>query len=212
MGLAFGWNAYLHGITVDWQLAKQSTAFVYLGADKTFQQGQQDALHAGLLVGGYWSLESSLAPAEQVDLFLSRLGEVKRSHLPPAVWVYREEQLLAAKTFVEVLEAKTKRRTLIGGTPASLRRAGLIFGRTNPLWISHKPLFGGPSLPTGWDRFAVWQTEPSGQVKGVRGAVGLNGADGSFISRGKEKLAVGLGALALVGAAVYYYSKEVEGT
>ena len=44
-----------------------------------------------------------------------------------------------------------------------------------------------------------------GQVKGVSGPVGLNLADPSFISQGKEtKLALGLGALLLVGAALYY--------
>lgn len=210
--LAFGWNAYPAGLTIDWALAKQSTAFVYLGADVRFQEAQADANTAGLLVGGYWSLTSDIDPAGQADLFLSRIGKVGAGDLPPAVWVYRAEQLQSLKAFVEALETKTKRRTLIGGTPQSLVKAGLLFGRTNPLWISHKPVFGGPTIPTGWQKYSLWQPETKGQVKGVSGPVGFNLADPSFISQGKgTKLALGLGALLLVGAGLYYLADK-DGT
>jgi len=212
MGLAFGWNAYAAGLTIDWQLAKQAAAFVYLGAAVRFQDAQADANTAGLLVGGYWSLTSDIDPAGQADLFLSRIGKVDRGDLPPAVWVYRAEQLQTAKAFVEALEKKTGRRTLIGGTPQSLKQAGALFGRTNPLWLSYTPSRFADPKPVGWERISVNQTNPNGQVKGVSGPVGLNLADPSFISQGKEtKLALGLGALLLVGAALYY-AAEKEGT
>lgn len=207
MALAFGWNASAEGFTIDWQLASQGAAFVYLGADKAYQTAAKDARAAGLLVGAYWPLSSDIDPAGQVDMFLTRIGGVQAKDLPPAVWLYRAEQLQTAKAFVERLEQRTKRRAMIGGTPKSLQKAGLLFGRTNPLWISHKPIFGGPTIPTGWERFALWQPEPAGQVKGVSGKVGLNVADRSFLMEKGLKLALGLGAVALA-LGFYFYAKD----
>ena len=208
MALLFGWNAYPDGLTVDWSLASQATAFVYLGADRAYEAASQDAAAAGLLVGPYWSLTSSLDPEGQVEVFLSRTGNPKRG-LPPAVFMGRAEQLPALKLFVEALEQRTGRRALIGGTPDSLKSAGQLFGRTNPLWISHKPLFGGPSIPVGWSNFAVWQSETSAQVKGVRGTVGLNVADASFLGKQTKALALGLGAL-LLAAVAYHFIEETK--
>jgi|CXWL01.1.fsa_nt_gi hypothetical protein len=210
MGLAFVWNVYAAGKEINWQLASQSTAAVYLGADGAFLQAKTDAQQMGKLrAGGYWSLNSSIDPKEQAKLFLARIGEVRAGDMPPAVWVYDVRQTQAAKAFVEALEPVTKRRTLIGGTPESLARVGLILGRTNPLWISHKPIWGGPKLPAGWERFALWQSNPNGHHKGIDGEVGINGANTWFLDEGKEKkLLLGLGALAVGAGALYLYTKD----
>jgi GH25 family lysozyme M1 (1,4-beta-N-acetylmuramidase) len=144
-------------------------------------------------------------------LFLSRIGKVQKSDLPPAVWVYRAAQLPSLKVFAEKLEKATGRRTLIGGTPESLKDAGAIFGRTNPLWLSFKARRWVNPVPAGWDRYSIAQSEPSGQVKGVSGKVGINHADPSFISQDKgAQLALGFGLLALVGAGLYFYGKGDE--
>lgn len=211
MSLAFGWNAYLQGMTIDWKLAAQSTAFVYLGADAAFLQAQADAQAAKLLVGGYWSLSSDIDPAGQVELFLSRIGKVKPSDLPPAVWVYRAAQLPTLKVFVEKLEKATGRRTLIGGTPQSLKDAGALFGRTNPLWLSFTPSRWSNPTPQGWERISISQPTAAGEVKGVSGKVGLNYADPSFLDINKgAKLALGFGALFLIGAGLYFYAQGNE--
>jgi len=204
VALAFGWNAFVEGAHIDWQLVSHSTTFVYLGADSVYLSAEADARRVKLWVGPYWSLTSADDPEGQAKAFLDRCNGFTTSSLPPAVFLSKAEHLPALKRMVEALEKAQKKRVLIGGTPKSLKRAGLIFGRSNPLWISHKPVFGGPTIPVGWESFAVWQTETSGQVKGVDSKVGYNGAQDSFLDPGKTKrIAVGLGALAVVGVGLY---------
>jgi len=210
VALAFGWNQSLSGVAVDWALAAQNAVFVYLGADDAYEEHELRAIEAGLLVGPYWTLDSDLDPQRQADLFLGRFGgTVEKDQLPPAVFVKRGK-LATLKTFVEVVEKATKRRTLIGGTPQSLSsiKAGLVFGRTNPLWISHKPAWGGPRLPDGWERFAVWQTPPPRPLKGVGIDVGYNVAADSFIRTGNAGIvAFGLLGAVVLGSALYYAGK-----
>lgn len=210
MALAFGWNQSLSGASVDWTLAAQNVVFVYLGADDAYKGAEEDAIKAGLLVGPYWTLESDLDPKGQAEVFLSRVGgAVLPDQLPPAVFV-KKGALATLKTFVEVVEQTTRRRTLIGGTPGSLGKieAGLVFGRTNPLWISHKPAWGGPSLPKGWEAFAVWQTPPPRPLKGVSKDVGYNVAADNFIRTGNANVvAFGLLSAVVIGSALYYAGK-----
>lgn len=210
MSLAFGWNQSLEGVSVDWALAAQNTVFVYLGADSSYINQAPEAAAAGLLVGPYWTLESDLDPNRQAELFLSRMGgTVPKDQLPPAVFVKRA-QLSTLKAFVELVEQVTKRRVLIGGTPSSLGsiKAGLVFGRTNPLWISHKPAFGGPSIPEGWEAFAVWQTPPPRPLKGVGRDVGYNVAADNFIRTGRpEVVAFGILGAVVLGSVLYYAGK-----
>lgn len=210
MALAFGWNAALEGKTIDWALAKQGASFAYLEADSAYQQAAQDA-KGNLRVGPYYTLATDVDGAEQATLFLSRMGGPPKAYqLPPAVFV-KSAKLKTVKLFVERLEATTKRRTLIGGTPQSLKGMGPTFGRSNPLWISHKPVFGGPSLPDGWQDFALWQTPPPRPYKGVSGEVGFNVANTSWLDDKRvEKAALGLGALLLGGAVLYYWAKPTK--
>lgn len=206
MTLAFGWNQSLSGVEVDWALASQNAKFVYLGADEAYTTQAPEAAKK-LLVGPYWTLESDVAPREQAGLFLSRAGgSIPKDQLPPAVFVKRAK-LATLKSFVEAVEQATRRRVLVGGTPDSLGaiEAGLVFGRTNPLWISHKPAFGGPRLPKGWADFAVWQTPPPRPIKGVSRDVGYNVAAENFIRSGlKTGEKIALGGLVVVGAMLYY--------
>lgn len=208
MALLFGWNAFLQGASVDWALARQGVDFVYLGADSACIEAQRHAREVKLKVGLYWSLTTE-DPTEQAKRFLTTGERFTGSSLPPAVYCYKDEQLDSLKAFVEALEKETKRPTLIGGTPKSLRRAGLLFGRSNPLWIDHRPLAGGPTLPVGWKEFAVWHTINS-KVKGVSGEVGYNGGQPKFVSPGIGGGTIFAGAVgvALLAGAVYYYSKE----
>lgn len=211
MPLSFGWNQSLLGVEVDWALAAQGATFAYLGADSAYLDAEEDAIKAGLLVGPYWTLESDLDPKGQAALFLSRIGKATRpEQLPPAVFVKRAS-LQTLKTIVELVEQNSPRRVLIGGTPESLGRieAGLVFGRTNRLWISHKPIIGGPSVPKGWPEFSLWQTPPPRPLKGVSVDVGYNVAADNFIRVGRGAgLVLGtLGVLA-VGAAIYYAGKK----
>jgi len=213
MKLAFGWNQSLEGASVDWALASQNTDFVYLGADSSYVVQAPEAAKAGLLVGPYWTLESDLDPVRQADLFLGRFGgAVPRDQLPPAVFVKRAK-LATLKTFVEKVEQATQRRALIGGTPSSLGaiEAGLLFGRTNPLWISHKPSFGGPTLPKGWEAFAVWQKPPPRPLKGVSVEVGYNVASGDFIKLRSSVVVFGALGAVLLGAALYYAGTTKKG-
>lgn len=211
MSLAFGWNQSLSGASVDWALAAQNTVFVYLGADDSYKTQEELAIKAGLLVGPYWTLESDIDPIRQADLFVTRFGgKVLDDQLPPAVFV-KKASLSTLKRFVEFVEQQTRRRVLIGGTPESLGRidAGLVFGRTNLLWISHKPAWGGPSLPKGWESFAVWQTPPPRALKGVDRPVGYNVAADSFIRVGVPSGVVfGLLGAVAVGAALYYAGRR----
>lgn len=184
---------------------------MYLGADSACLSAQADARKVGLAAGLYWSLAAA-DPEGQARLFVQRGEKFSNSTLPPAVYCYQDKHLDALKVFVEAVERETKKTMLIGGTPASLRRAGLVFGRSNPLWISHRPLAGGPTLPVGWSKFAVWQTI-LGQVKGVDIEVGCNGAQTNFIKPGPGGgaiLAGGLG-VALLAGAVYYVATKKEG-
>lgn len=209
MALLFGWNAFLEGASVDWALASQGVDFVYLGADSQGEAAQQDASAAKLKVGLYWRLEPS-DPEGQVKRFLSIGKRFTHSTLPPAVFSSEDKLLDILKRFVELLEKETQKPTLIGGTPKSLRRAGLLFGRSNPLWISHRPLAGGPTLPVGWSKFALWQTLTEGKVKGVDISVGYNGGQRDFVRPGigGGVLVGGAVGVALLAGAVYYYTKE----
>lgn len=208
--LLFGWNAYLEGASVDWTLASQGVSFVYLGADSACLEAQAHAKEAKIKVGLYWSLGAK-DPKGQASLFVQRGARFAGSTLPPAVYCYEDKDLDVLKVFVETVEQETKQTMLIGGTPASLRRAGLLFGRSNPLWISHRP-FGGtaPTLPVGWSSFALWQTITS-KVKGVDIPVGFNGAQPKFLRPGIGRgtlLAGGLGVALLAGAVYYVATKE----
>lgn len=210
MALLFGWNAYLEGASVDWTLASQGAEFVYLGADSACLDAQAHAKEAGLKVGLYWSLDPK-DPEGQAKLFFQRGEQFKKSTLPPAVYCRAEQHTGALKLFVETLEKETKKRTLIGGTPQSLRQAGLIFGRSNPLWISHRPLYGGPTLPVGWSKFAIWQTIIR-KVKGVSVDVGFNGGQPGFVKPGIDAGFWARGALGLgiMGYILYDIYREDE--
>ena len=176
-----------HSGEIDWQsveAAGYQLAYIKAtegvdAADPRFDQNWRAAGQAGLLRGAYHFYVTEDDPTEQADFFLEALGTIAGDELVPAVDVEvigRGTQPGLAdrlRTFLDRVEQATGVKPLIYTSP-NFWDAHLddSFGEY-PLWVAEYGV-DSPRLPSGWDRWHLWQWKKNQQVNGIEKDVDLN--------------------------------------
>ncbi|MBI3712163.1 MAG: glycosyl hydrolase family 25 [Burkholderiales bacterium] len=178
---------------VDWAAVKAAgIAFAFAKAsdgntyqDTQFKKNWQGMQAAGLPRGAYHFYESNDDPVTQANNFLSAVGALAKTDLPPVIDIESTKgnfgnNSLAANLQI-CLDAVEKglKCTPIIYTNCAFWNANLTaeFGRY-PLWIARYSS-APPTIPNGWTNWNFWQYSESGTVPGVTGAVDLDRFAGS---------------------------------
>lgn len=181
-----GIDASHHKGPIDWEaVAGDGIAFAYLKAtegtgfvDPRFAGHRREALAAGLRVGGYHYFQLCSPGAAQAEHFASVLGKLGRRELPPALDLElagscstppaREQLLAEVRSFLDVLEARTGRPTVLYLYPEFEDRYAFAGAVDRRQWV--RRLGDVPPERPWW----VWQRSQTGSVAGVSGDVDLN--------------------------------------
>jgi len=181
-----GIDASHHQGPIDWPaVAGNGIAFAYLKAtegtgfvDPRFATHRREALDSGVRVGGYHYFQLCSPGAEQAAHFAEVLGEPGRGELPPAVDLElagscatppaREQLLAEVRAFLETLEARTGRRTVVYLYPELEDRYGFAAVLDRRQWV--RRLGDAPPARPWW----IWQRSQTGSVAGISGGVDLN--------------------------------------
>lgn len=181
-----GVDASHHQGPIDWEaVAGDGIAFAYLKAtegtgfvDPRFAEHRREARAAGLRVGGYHYFQLCTPGGEQARHFADVLGELRPRELPPALDLElagscgtpppRAQLLAEVRAFLEVLEARTGRRTVLYLYPELEQRYALAGEIARPQWV--RRLGDVPPDRPWW----IWQRSQTGSVAGVAGDVDLN--------------------------------------
>lgn len=183
---ARGIDASHHQGPVDWQaVAADGIEFAYLKAtegtgfvDPRFADHRGAARAAGVRVGGYHYFQLCSPGADQARHFADVLGDLGPRELPPALDLElagscstpppREQLLAEVRAFLEVLEARTGRRTVLYLYPELEERYRLAGALDRRQWV--RRLGDVPPRRPWW----IWQRSQTGQVAGISGPVDLN--------------------------------------
>jgi lysozyme len=152
------------------QVAQSGRKFSFVkateGQDVTnidFSKHWPDAKAAGMVRGAYHYFIASDDPTQQADFFLSTMGQLESSDLPPMLdWevskgVDAETVVERAKIWLERVEASTGRTPIIYTGPAYWRTL------KNTAGFEHYPLFIAdtnvlcPDVPAPWTNWTFWQ-------------------------------------------------------
>ncbi len=199
-----------HNAVVDFdKVRKAGTLGVILKAtqgsgykDPTFVSRARAAHRAGLVVGAYHFADGA-TPSSQIKNFMSVAGTIPLLALdfefnPQSV---RAEQNMAVMTagtvttaqmgsLVMLLEAAAGQKPVVYTGRFGPSQTGKEFpdGLLNacPLWLAQFRSGLSPALPSGWDKWTLWQFSETGSVDGVfeddgvtPGQVDLNRFNGS---------------------------------
>ena len=138
--------------------------------DSTFKQGWLTAPKFGIIRGAYHFFHPSQDPIQQAKVFLSVMGPLSPSDLPPVLDFETTDgnsanhDAGAAIAFLQYVQAETGRRPIVYGSPGFLEP---IVGKDNrfqaySLWVAH---FGVkcPEVPSpwlAWDFLAIQRKVP----------------------------------------------------
>src|SRR6266851_5794003 len=206
MSLARGLELAIDQPVVDWPTLTQATGidFVMVKAsearsqDQLFQQHWAEARQAGLLRGAYHFLRQAADPQQQVDVFLSALGN-DPGELPPTLDIEDTRMTApsamaaAAQLWLSTVENALHRKPLIY-TAAWWWNPGMLINGAYPdwapnydLWVASWPMKKSvptltqieqaqfrPILPKSWTTWKFWQY--SGDAATVPGISNTNGA------------------------------------
>lgn len=180
--------------TVDWAAVKAAgIAFAFAKAsdgntyrDTQFLANWQGMKAAGLPRGAYHFYESNDDPVTQANNFLSAVGQLEATDLPPVIDIESTKGDFGGNSLATNLQIcldaieNGLACTPIIYTNCSFWNANLNaeFGRY-PLWIARYST-SPPTIPNGWTNWTFWQYSESGSVPGVAGAVDLDQFAGSM--------------------------------
>lgn len=179
---------------VDWAAVKAAgIAFAFAKAsdgntyrDTQFQANWQGMKAAGLPRGAYHFYESNDDPMTQANNFLSAVGQLEATDLPPVIDIESTKGDFGGNSLatnlqicLDAIESGLACTPIIY-TNCSFWNANLNaeFGRY-PLWIARYST-SPPTIPNGWSAWTFWQYSESGTVPGVTGAVDLDQFAGSM--------------------------------
>jgi lysozyme len=178
-----------------------------LRQDTKFAANWPAMKQAGLVRGAYQYFRPAEDPKAQAEAILAAIeaaGGLEAGDLPPVIDVETTDNLApaavqaAAKTWVEVVEARIGRKPIVY-TSSNMSGAIGTSLAAYPLWVAHYTT-QCPSLPDGWDAWRFWQRSDKGTVPGITGAVDLDGFDGTMEDLRALTLACAPGACADAGA------------
>lgn len=179
--------------TVDWNAVKAAgIAFAFAKAsdgntyqDTQFKKNWQGMQAAGLPRGAYHFYESNDDPQTQANNFISVVGSLEKSDLPPVIDIESTKGDFGGNSLATNLQIcldaieTALRCTPIIYTNCAFWNANLNAGFSRyPLWIARYSS-SPPTIPNGWTSWTFWQYSESGTVPGVTGAVDLDRFAGS---------------------------------
>lgn len=184
-----------HSGTVDWDAVRAAGhTFVFLKAtegvdlpDPSFADHWRAAGDAGLVRGAYHFYVTEDDPEAQARLFISKVA-LAPGDLVPVVDVetigHDTAPGVAARlqTFCDLIEKHYGVRPIIYTSPTFWNRhLDASFGH-HPLWIAEYGV-ESPTVPTGWNRWHLWQWRENATVPGVE-----KGADISRVNLDIDRL------------------------
>jgi lysozyme len=180
---------------VDWvkvKAAGKQFAFVRVSdgknsLDSKFGANWKNTKSAGVIRGTYQFFRPSQDPIVQADLLLSELsknGGLQVGDLPPVLDLESTDGLAAAtvvskaKQWLSHVEAALGVKPIVYTAAFMSSTLGNNFGGYT-LWVAN---YGTtcPTMPSGWSKWAFWQSSDSGTVAGIAGNVDLDVFDGSI--------------------------------
>jgi lysozyme len=207
----FGIDVSNHNPTVNWLEAAKSkrATFGFAKAsegatfkDQDFATNWSGMKAAGIVRGAYHFFRPIKPVDDQVENFLSMVGNLSTGDLPPVLDLepYPEEVEQQWQSIGSVDERISKSKEWLEKVEAALGKKPIIYtvasfwreymGDTDalieyPLWIAHYKDFdaGNPAVPAnnwGGKGYTIWQYTESGTVKGVRGQVDHNFFNGNL--------------------------------
>jgi lysozyme len=156
-------------------------------ADPSFANNYAAIKAAGLIRGAYHTFDATVDGAAQADYFLARLGTLPQGDLPPALDVepqgtlYTGQVVVPVSTMLSGINAwMTHVKAATGRTPVILSSRYVLdqFGSdisgisSYPLWV-YGINVSCPSLPSAWQKWALWDYSGTGKVPGITGIVDL---------------------------------------
>lgn len=180
---------------VDWvkvKAAGKQFAFVRVSdgknsLDSKFGANWKSSKSAGVIRGTYQFFRPSQDPIVQADLLLAELsknGGLQVGDLPPVLDLEATDGVAAAtvvskaKQWLSHVEAALGVKPIVYTAAFMSSTLGNNFGGYT-LWVANYGVTC-PTMPSGWSKWAFWQSSDSGAVAGITGNVDLDVFDGSL--------------------------------
>lgn len=186
---------------IDWRKVK-SDGIVFAFArvsdgvdvvDQSFAKNYRAMKRVGIRRGVYQHFRASVSPKKQVELLVAAIRRSGRPDLPVVADVETddgrppEEVRARLKTWLHLIERRTRRRPIIYTSPSMSPTLGRGFGAYH-LWVAHYDV-ECPRAVDGWRRWSLWQRSSTGRVAGINGNVDLD----TFAGTNRELRRLGLG-------------------
>jgi lysozyme len=171
---------------VNWaQVASSGICFAFIKSTEgityinpNFKRDWEQSKQAGVIRGSYHFFHASVDPQVQAKYFLSTIGTLGPTDLPPVLdWELhgpnRQQEISNALMWLEIVHSATNKvpiiytgRYFIGdlGNPQALAKY--------TLWLAEYA--SQPTIPKPWSEFSFWQYSESGSVPGVSEPCDLN--------------------------------------
>ena len=182
--------------TVDWpRVAAAGKVFSYIKAsegaltpDAFFEGNRREATQNRIIVGAYHLFHPGKPVADQVTLFVNKVGTIAPGELPPALdlevpeeWgpIAKPDRVKLVLAWLQQVEQKLGVRPFIYAGPdfvASIVGADSRLA-TYRLWLADYA--SQPDVPQPWADWTFWQFTNTGAVDGVTGNVDLDTFNGS---------------------------------
>ena len=189
--------------TIDWtKIAAAKLSFCFLRAshgdvvDKLFATHRKNAASINLPAGAYHFFNPTVSVASQISTFVSTVGSLKVTDLPPVVdletpSLYAKiapgKRLALVMQFVTAIEKALGSEVIIycsrDFVADVLAAPGVDLSVLGDrlLWLAAYGIAAGkqPTLPATWLRFAFWQYSDTGSLSGINGSVDLDYFNGT---------------------------------
>jgi GH25 family lysozyme M1 (1,4-beta-N-acetylmuramidase) len=157
--------------------ATEGTTFV----DPWFYRNWAGIKSAGLIRGAYHFGRPKFVATAQAEHFVRTVGPLMGGDLPYALDIEVDDGQGPAAievwvgAFVRRMVELTGRKPIIYTGPGfwNGKVRSKLFG-SHPLWVAHYTTRPAPQIPTGWDRWHIWQHSSDGTVPGIKGRVDVN--------------------------------------
>jgi lysozyme len=184
---------------VDWAALKNAgIVFAFVKAtegvtikDGNFVANMEGARSAGILVGPYHFFHPLDNVDEQVEFFLSTVGNIPSGDLPPALDIEAPEEWMKfsigqrvsfVQMWLQSVQAKTGLNPIVY---LSSSFPGDILGNPEflkdyPLWVADYTSSSSPELPAVFPRWSFWQYSKTGRIDGISNDVDLDVFNGTL--------------------------------
>jgi lysozyme len=179
---------------VNWQSVKEAgITFAFARAtygktevDSQFKNNWQGMKDENIIRGAYHFFIASDDPTAQANLFISTVGSLGSSDLPPVLDVEADSgtssTLVAdVQTWLDVVEQKLGRTPIIYTSPSYWNEYMTDDFGSYPLWVAEYGV-SSPKSVNGWSTWTFWQYSDTGDVGG------LNPADLDYFSGSLDDL------------------------